>query len=44
MVCVRVCAWQRGAGGEYEEEHVLAASGKKITVTYNDYVGICTFD
>ena len=30
--------------GEYEEEHVLAASGKKITVTYNDYLGICTFD
>ena len=30
--------------GEYKEEHVLAASGKKITVTYNDYLGICTFD
>lgn len=30
--------------GEYEEEHVLAASGNKITVTYHDYEGICTFD
>ena len=30
--------------GEYEEEHVLAASGKNITATYNDYLGIYTFD
>tara|TARA_B100001057_G_scaffold374571_1_gene379237 strand:- start:720 stop:1061 length:342 start_codon:yes stop_codon:yes gene_type:complete len=30
--------------GEYEEEHVLAASRKKITVTFHDYEGICTFE
>ena len=30
--------------GEYEEEHVLAASRKKITVTFHDYEGLCTFD
>ena len=30
--------------GEHEEEHVLAASGKNITATYNDYLGIYTFD
>ena len=30
--------------GEYEEEHVLAASRKTITVTFHDYEGICTFE
>ena len=30
--------------GEYEEEHVLAASRKKITVTYHEYEGLCTFN
>ena len=30
--------------GEYEEEHVLAASRKKINVTFHDYEGLCTFD
>ncbi len=29
---------------EYEEEHVLAASKKKITVAYHEYGGICTFE
>ena len=30
--------------GKREEEGVLAGSGKKITITYHEYWGTCTFD
>ena len=30
--------------GEYGEEGVLAASREKITITYHEYEGLCTFN